>query len=115
MAQLKIFERQNEDIIVFELSGDITFGEGNIALRDAIRRVLSEDKNKITLDFRNVCYIDSSGIGELISGLTAVNREDGQLKLLNLSARAKDLLLICKLLPIFDVCEDEADAVSGIG
>ena len=115
MARLNISERQVDDITIFDLSGDITFGDGNVTLRQTVRRALSEGKNKITLNFTNVCYVDSSGIGELVSALIAVNRVDGQLRFLNVSSRVNELLDICKLLSVFDICESDADAAGGTG
>ena len=113
MAGLNIFERQVGDFTVFDLSGDITFGEGNIALRNAIRRALGEGKKKFLLNFGSVGYVDSSGVGELVSGFIAINREGGQLRLSNLTQRIEELLTICKLSTIFDVCENESEAVGG--
>lgn len=113
MAGLNIFERQVGDFTVFDLSGDITFGEGNIALRNAIRRALGEGKKNFLLNFGSVGYVDSSGIGELISGFVAISREGGQLRLTNLTQRIEELLTICKLSTIFDVCENESEAVGG--
>jgi anti-sigma B factor antagonist len=106
MNKLTIYEREEQDVTFLDLNGDVTFGEGNALLRDAIREVLGKNRNKIHLNFRAVCYVDSSGIGELVSGYTAINRVGGELKLLNLSARVKELLIICKLLPIFDIYEE---------
>lgn len=111
MARLNIFERQNENLTIFDLSGDITFGEGNIALRNAIRRAIGEGKKHFVLNFSDVGYIDSSGIGELVSALIAVNREGGQLKISNLTSRAEELLTVCKLLSIFDICQNESETV----
>ncbi len=111
MAELNISERQIGDITIFDLNGDLIFGQGNVALRSAIRRVLNEGKKKILLNFSGVGYVDSSGIGELITSFTAVNREDGQLKLLNLTERIKYLLEITKLLTVFDTFENEGNAL----
>lgn len=113
MARLNIFERQIGDFTVFDLSGDITFGEGNIALRNAIRSALGEGKKKFLLNFGSVGYVDSSGIGELVSGFIAINRESGQLRLSNLPQRIEELLTICKLLTIFDICENESETIGG--
>ena len=110
MARLNIFERQDGNITILDLSGDITFGEGNIALRNAIRRALGEGKSHFLLNFSGVGYIDSSGIGELVSALIAISREGGQLRLSNLTPRAKELLTVCKLLTVFEVCENESEA-----
>ncbi|MER3429246.1 MAG: anti-sigma factor antagonist [Pyrinomonas sp.] len=111
MAELNIKERQAGDVTILDLSGKITIGEGSVALRSAIRRLLSEGKKKILLNLGGVSYVDSSGIGELVSSYTAVNKEGGQLKLLNLTQKIQDLLAITKLLTVFDVYEDEATAL----
>lgn len=111
MAELNISERQAGDVTILDLDGKITIGEGSVALRSAIRRLLGEGKNKILLNLGSVGYIDSSGIGELVSSFTAVNKESGQLKLLNLTQKIQDLLAITKLLTVFDVFEDEGEAL----
>ena len=112
MAELNIKERQAGDITILDMDGKVTIGEGSVALRTAIRRLLEENKKKILLNLGKVGYIDSSGIGELVSSYTAINKEGGQLKLLNLTTKLKDLLGITKLLTVFDVYEDESDALS---
>ena len=111
MAELNISERQAGDVSILDLDGKITIGEGSVALRNAIRRLLGEGKNKILLNLGGVGYIDSSGIGELVSSFTAVNKEGGQLKLLNLTQKIQDLLAITKLLTVFDVFENEGEAL----
>lgn len=115
MAELNIAERQGGDVTVLDMSGKITIGEGSVALRTAIRRLLEEGKKKILLNLAGVNYIDSSGIGELVSSYTAINKESGQLKLLNLTQKLQDLLTITKLLTVFDVYENEAEALSSFG
>ena len=112
MAELNINERQAGDVTVLDLSGKITIGEGSVALRAAIRRLLEEGKKRILLNLAGVSYVDSSGIGELVSSYTAINKEGGQLKLLNLTQKLQDLLTITKLLTVFDVYEKEADALN---
>jgi anti-sigma B factor antagonist len=112
MAELNISERQAGDVTILDLSGKVTIGEGSVALRTTIRRLLGEGKKKILLNLGNVGYIDSSGIGELVSSFTAVNKEDGSLKLLNLTQKIQDLLAITKLLTVFDVFENEGEALS---
>ena len=111
MAKLKWKEREVGEVVILQMAGDITFGEGSVALRNEIRRLVKEGKRSILLDFANVGYIDSSGIGELVSSFTSVGREGGQLKLLNLTRRVQDLLAITKLLTVFDVYEDESTAL----
>src|SRR5918998_1868976 len=112
MAELNIKERQAGDVTILDMDGKITIGEGSVALRSAIRRLLGEGKSKILLNLGKVGYIDSSGIGELVSSFTAVNKEDGSLKLLNLTQKIQDLLAITKLLTVFDVFENEGEALS---
>jgi anti-sigma B factor antagonist len=94
-----------------DVAGRITLGEGSSALRDALRALVTKGQKKILLNMGEVSYIDSSGIGELVSGFTSVTNSGGQLKLLNLTKRVKDLLQITKLYTVFDVHEDEAHAV----
>jgi anti-sigma B factor antagonist len=111
MADINIAERQAGDVTILDLNGKVTIGEGSVALRNAIRRLLGEGKNKILLNLGGVGYIDSSGIGELVSSFTAVNKEGGTLKLLNLTQKIQDLLAITKLLTVFDVFDSEGDAL----
>ncbi|HSS18556.1 MAG TPA: STAS domain-containing protein [Pyrinomonadaceae bacterium] len=112
MAELNITERQVGDVTILDMSGKITIGEGSVALRTAIRRLLEESKKKILLNLAGVGYIDSSGIGELVSSYTAINNAGGQLKLLSLTQKLQDLLAITKLLTVFDVYEEETEALS---
>ena len=113
MAELNINERQAGDVTVLDMSGKITIGEGSVALRTAIRRLLEEGKKRILLNLAGVSYVDSSGIGELVSSYTAIGKEEGgQLKLLNLTQKIRDLLTITKLLTVFDVYENEAEALN---
>jgi len=111
MAELNISERQVGDVTVLDMDGKITIGEGSVALRTAVRRLLEEGKKKILLNLAKVGYIDSSGIGELVSSYTAINKESGSLKLLNLTQKLQDLLTITKLLTVFDVYEGEEEAL----
>lgn len=113
MAELNISERQAGDVTILDMDGKVTIGEGSVALRSAIRRLLGEGKKKILLNLGNVNYVDSSGIGELVSSFTAVNKEGGQLKLLNLTQKIQDLLAITKLLTVFDTYDNEGDALGG--
>jgi len=112
MSDINISERQAGDVTILDLEGKVTIGEGSVALRGAIRRLLGEGKNKILLNLGKVGYIDSSGIGELVSSFTAVNKEGGSLKLLNLTQKIQDLLAITKLLTVFDVFDEEAEALA---
>ncbi len=112
MSDITISERQAGDVSILDLSGKVTIGEGSVALRNAIRRMLGEGKTKILMNLGGVGYVDSSGIGELVSSFTAVNKEGGSLKLLNLTQKIQDLLAITKLLTVFDVYENEAEALA---
>src|SRR3954471_8294336 len=109
---LKSSTRQVDGITILDLSGRITLGEGSVVLRDTIREVLGRGEKKILLNLGDVTYIDSSGIGELVSAFTAVRKEGGELKLLNLTKKVHDLLQITKLYPVFDVKDDEATAIA---
>ncbi|MGA2144915.1 MAG: STAS domain-containing protein [Bryobacteraceae bacterium] len=108
---VKLNTRQVGDVSVIDVTGRITLGEGSSALRDSLRELVGKNQKKILLNLGDVSYIDSSGIGELVSGFTTVTNAGGQLKLLNLSKRVKDLLQITKLYTVFDVHDDEAHAV----
>ena len=108
---MKISTRQIDGITIVDCSGRITLGEGSVTLRDTIGQLLSKDQKKILLNLGDVNYIDSSGIGELVSAYTTVRKQGGDLKLLNLTKKVHDLLQITKLYTVFDVKEDEAAAV----
>ena len=109
---MKFKTRQVDGVTVLDLSGRITLGEGSVTLRDAVRDVLAKGSNKILLNLANVDYIDSSGIGELVSAFTTVKNAGGELKLLQLTKKVHDLLQITKLYTVFDVSDDEASAIS---
>ncbi len=108
---VKLNTRQVGNVSVLDVAGRITLGEGSAALREALRDMVAKNQNKILLNLGDVTYIDSSGIGELVSGYTTVTNTGGQLKLLNLNKRVKDLLQITKLYTVFEVKEDEAEAI----
>ena len=111
MAELELKERQAGDVTILDLSGAVRIGEGSIALRDAIRDLSADGKKKLLLNLAGVNYVDSSGIGELIANYTTVSRQGGQLKILNLTDRIQNLLVITKLLTVFDVYENESEAL----
>jgi len=110
-VSVKLSSRQVGDVTVLDVAGRITLGEGSSAMRDALRDLVTKNQKKILLNLGEVSYIDSSGIGELVSGFTTVTNSGGQLRLLNLTKRVKDLLQITKLYTVFDVHEDEAAAI----
>ncbi|HEY2168048.1 MAG TPA: STAS domain-containing protein [Candidatus Angelobacter sp.] len=112
---MKATNRQVDGVAVVDMSGRITLGEGSVVLRDTIRDLVGKGQKKILLNLGDVTYIDSSGIGELVSAFTAVRREGGELKLLNLTKKVHDLLQITKLYTVFDIKDDEATAIKAFG
>ena len=108
---MKASTRQVDGITIVDLSGRITLGEGSVVLRDTIKDLLGKGQKKILLNLGDVSYIDSSGIGELVSAFTTVRNQGGELKLLNLTKKVHDLLQITKLYTVFDVKDDEATAI----
>jgi anti-sigma B factor antagonist len=103
--------RQVGDVTVIDAAGRITLGEGSSTFRDTLRDLMAKGQKKLLLNLADVTYIDSSGIGELVSGFTTVTNQGGRLKLLRLTKRVKDLLQITKLYTVFEVYDDEAEAV----
>jgi anti-sigma B factor antagonist len=103
--------RRLDDVVILDLSGRITIGEGTLVLRDQIKKLLDGGDRKFLLNLADVDYIDSSGLGELVTAFTAVRNYQGQLKLLNLTRRVHDLLQITKLLTVFDVFNNETEAL----
>jgi anti-sigma B factor antagonist len=110
-VSVKLTTRQVGEITVVDAAGRITLGEGASTFRDTIRDLAGNGKKKLLLNLAEVSYIDSSGIGEMVSGFTTVTNAGGQVKLLNLTKRVKDLLQITKLYTVFEVFDDEAAAV----
>ena len=111
MAQLDLKERQAGDVTILDLSGEVRIGDSSVALRNSVRKLADQGKTKILLNLAGVKYIDSTGIGELIANYTTVSRQGGQLKLLNLTDRIQNLLVITKLLTVFDAYDNEAEAL----
>jgi anti-sigma B factor antagonist len=110
-VSIKLNTRQVGDVTVLDLAGRITLGEGSSTLRDSLKELVTKGDKKILLNLGDVTYIDSSGIGELVSGFTTVTNSGGSLKLLGLNKRVKDLLQVTKLYTVFEAFEDEAEAV----
>ena len=109
---MKVSSRQVDGVTILDLSGRITLGEGSVQLRDAVRELLAKGQKHILLNLGDVNYIDSSGIGELVSAYTTARNQGGELKLLNLTKKVHDLLQITKLYTVFDVKDDEASAIA---
>jgi anti-sigma B factor antagonist len=110
-VNLKVSTRQVDGVSIVDCSGRITLGEGSVVLRDSVKDLLGKGQKKILLNLGDVNYIDSSGIGELVSAYTTVKNQGGELKLLKLTKKVHDLLQITKLYTVFDVKDDEAAAV----
>jgi anti-sigma B factor antagonist len=110
-VSMKISIRQVDGVTIVDCSGRITLGEGSVTLRDTVREALAKGEKKILLNLADVNYIDSSGIGELVSAFTTTKNQNGELKLLKLTKKVNDLLQITKLYTVFDVKDDEAAAV----
>jgi anti-sigma B factor antagonist len=111
MPALFLTLREDGQVTIVDLSGRISLGEGSALLRKTIRDLLDSGQGKILLNLGDVNYIDSSGIGELVSAFTAVRNRNGEMKLLNLTKKVHDLLQITKLFTVFDVYNDESSAV----
>jgi anti-sigma B factor antagonist len=103
--------RRLDDVVILDLSGRITMGEGTLVLRDQIQKLLAAGDRKFLFNLADVDYIDSSGLGELVTSFTTVRNHEGQLKLLNLTRRVQDLLQITKLLTVFEVFNSETEAL----
>lgn len=109
---MDIKERVVDGVSVLDLSGKIVLGEGDSQVRDRIKDLLADGQRRILLNLGDVNYIDSAGLGALISGYTTTKREGGQLKLVNLTKRIQDLLAITKLITVFDTYDDEKEAIA---
>jgi anti-sigma B factor antagonist len=107
--------RENGNICVVDLKGKITIGSGDIQLRDTISKALESGNGNILVNMREVTAIDSSGIGELVGCYTTVTNKGGKLKLLNISPKISDVLTVTQLITVFDVFDDEAEAVASFG
>jgi len=109
-----IKSRQLDDVVVLDISGRITLGEGTITLRDALQKLLNRGERKVLMNLEDVDYVDSAGLGELITAFTTVRAHGGQLKLLKLTHRIHDLLQITKLLTVFDSFDNETEAIKSM-
>jgi anti-sigma B factor antagonist len=109
---MQIEERIVDDVTILDLKGKMTLGEGDELLKDKINSLVSQGHKKIVLNLEAVPYIDSAGLGEIVRTYTSISRQGGKLKLLNVSKRIQDLLVITKLITIFDSYENENEAVA---
>jgi anti-sigma B factor antagonist len=108
---MKFNKRQNGDVTILDLSGRITIGSGEEALRNAMQEILNSGAQKVVINMGGVTMIDSSGIGELVSAYTTATNRGAKLKLANLPAKVSDILTITQLITVFDVFDTEAEAV----
>jgi anti-sigma B factor antagonist len=106
--------RRLDDVVILDLSGRITIGEGTLIIRDTIKKLLDAGDRKFVLNLADCDYIDSSGLGELVTSFTTVRNAGGELKLLNLTKRVQDLLQITKLLTVFESYNDETEALKSL-
>ena len=111
---LSLKTRRVEDIVVLDLSGKLTIGEPVLMLRETLRTHTSGGDKGFILNLGDVSYIDSSGLGELVSSYTTVRNKGGDVKLLKLTSKTKDLLQMTKLLTVFDVYDDEVKAIASL-
>lgn len=109
---MKIIQRNVDDITILDLEGRITIGEGDVAMREAILGLMNIDRTKVILNMARVSYMDSSGVGELLSCLTKVTEAGGNFKLLNISTKIKNLLHIAQILSVFEYFNDEQAAIA---
>ena len=112
--QMQILKRNVDDVTVLDLKGRLTLNEGTTQLKDTLDGLISAGTKRIVLNLGDVAYVDSGGLGELVRSLAAVGRHGGQLKLTNLTAKITDLLVITKLLTVFDSYDTEAAALGSV-
>ena len=108
---MQIEERAVGDVVVLDLKGRITLGDGDQLLKDKVNSLVNQGRKRIILNLAGVPYIDSAGLGEIVGSYTTVSRQDGSLKLLNLTKKITDLLAITKLLTVFETFDSEDEAV----
>jgi len=109
---LTIASREVDGVTILDLNGRITLGEGSVQLRDSVRSLISKGQKGILLNLSEVNYIDSSGLGELVSAFTTAKNQGANVKLLGLTKKVKDVLQLTKLYTVFDIYDDEASAIA---
>ena len=113
---MQIDQRVNGDVAIVGITGDITLSKGgDVLLKDKIQSLLQQGHRKILLDMGNVSYVDSAGLGELVQAYATTKNRGGALKLVNVTTRLRDLLVVTKLLTVFDTFDSEAEAVASFG
>jgi anti-sigma B factor antagonist len=111
MSSLTLLERKKGDVLILDLEGNIRLGEEGTVFRSALRLLTAGGEKKIILNMAKVSYMDSSGLGDLVAGYSNLKKNGGELKILNLTRRINELLIITKLLTVFDIYDNEADAI----
>jgi len=111
-VSMKIATHEVNGVTVMDIAGRITLGEGSVQLREAVRDLVAKGSKKIVLNLADVNYMDSSGMGELVTAFTSVKNHGGELKLINLTKKINDLMAITKLVTVFDIHNDEASAIA---
>lgn len=109
---MEIAERSSGDVKVLDLHGKLTIGDGDELLKDKINSLVQQGHTKIVLNLGDVPYVDSAGLGQMVSSYRTVTRSGGSLRLLNLTARIREVLTITKLLTVFDTFESESEALA---
>ncbi len=115
MNNLEITERRQDGVTVLDLHGNIRLGQGNIHLHQALRVLVENGEKRLLINLADVTHIDSSGLGELVAGYTTLQKNGGELKLLKLTERVKELMVITKLLTVFETFDDEQEAIASFG
>ena len=111
MAELDVKERQAGDVTILDMSGEVRIGDSSVALRDVVRKLSADGKNKILLNLAGVTYVDSAGLGQLVQAQTKASGSGARLKVASPGTRLLTLLKVAKLLPLFDITESEAAAI----
>ena len=109
---MKIAKRKKDDVLILDLQGKILIGEGIDELRKAINDAVKEKEAKLLLNFKDVPYLDSTGLGEVVRSYTSVKKENGVVKIVNLTNKVRDLLSVTKLITVFDCFESEDEAIA---
>lgn len=112
---MKIERRKKSGVVILDLKGKILTGDAITEIRVTINNLVKENETKVVLNFTNVPYLDSTGLGEIVRSFTSIKKIDGLVKILNLSSRVKDLMTITKLITVFECFEDEEKAINSFG
>lgn len=108
---MKIEKRKKNNVLILDLKGKILFGDGIEELRTAINNAIKENEKNLLLNFAEVPYLDSTGLGEVVRSYTTLKKEGGTVKIVNLTNKVKDLLTVTKLITVFEAFENEDDAI----